>query len=139
MNRVELIGRITKPLELRYTSNNKAVCGFTLAIQRDKDNADFVNCVCWEKLAENLCKYQDKGSLIGVVGELRTRTYEDSKNNKRSVTEVLCNEIEYLAKVENAQKNENIVQNPYEEFGKHTKTEFDIHNQIAIDDEGLPF
>ena len=79
MNRICLIGRITKDLELRYTPSNKAVCDFTLAVNRDKENADFINCVVWEKQAENLKKYQGKGSLIGLDGQLRCESFEKKK------------------------------------------------------------
>ena len=91
-----LIGRITKDLELRHTTNNKAVCEFTLAVNRDKDNADFINCIVWNSQAENLCKYQGKGSQIAVLGELRVETYE-VEGNKRYKTYVLVNNIEFLS------------------------------------------
>lgn len=136
MNKVILIGRITKDLELRYTSNNKPVCEFTLAVNRDKDNADFINCIVWNKLAENLTKYQGKGSQIGLSGELRIDTYEvDDK--RRYKTYVLVNGIEYLSK--NESKEEKPETNPFEEFGNSITTESQIGEQIQIDDEELPF
>lgn len=136
MNKVILIGRITKDLELRYTSNNKPVCEFTLAVNRDKDNADFINCIVWNKLAENLTKYQGKGSQIGLSGELRIDTYEvDDK--RRYKTYVLVNGIEYLSK--NESKEEKPETNPFEEFGNSITTESQIGEQIQIEDSELPF
>lgn len=136
MNKVIMIGRITKNPELRYTSNNKAVCEFTLAVNRDKDNADFVNCIVWNKLAENLTKYQSKGSQIGLSGEIRTESYE-IEGKKRYKTYVLVNGIEYLSKTE--KKEETQETNPFEEFGNSITTESQIGEQIQIEDSELPF
>ena len=126
MNKVLLIGRITKDLELRHTSNDKAVCDFTLAVNRDKENADFINCVVWNSQAENLCKYQGKGSLIAVFGELRVDTYE-VEGNKRYKTYVYVNNIEFLSK-----KEETI---PTEELTTKTITQ----ETIEYTDEDLPW
>ena len=126
MNKVLLIGRITKDLELRHTPNDKAVCDFTLAVNRDKDNADFINCVVWNNQAENLCKYQGKGSLIAVFGELRVDTYE-VEGNKRYKTYVYVNNIEFLSK-----KEETI---PTEELTTKTITQ----ETIEYTDEDLPW
>lgn len=98
MNRVNLIGRITKDLELRHTKNNKAVCEFTIATNRvGGKEADFITCQVWDKQAQNLVEYQGKGNLIGVVGELRTETYEVN-NTKKYKTYVLVNNVEFLEK-----------------------------------------
>ena len=126
MNKVLLIGRITKDLELRHTPNDKAVCDFTLAVNRDKENADFINCVVWNNQAENLCKYQGKGSLIAVFGELRVDTYE-VEGNKRYKTYVYVNNIEFLSK-----KEETI---PTEELTTKTITQ----ETIEYTDEDLPW
>lgn len=123
-----LIGRITKDLELRHTSNDKAVCDFTLAVNRDKDNADFINCVVWNNQAENLCKYQGKGSLIAVFGELRVDTYE-VEGNKRYKTYVYVNNIEFLGKKE---EKDSI---PTEELSTKTTTQ----ETIEYTDEDLPW
>ena len=93
MNKVLLTGRLTRDPELRYTSNNKAVCNFTIAtnrpVVRDGEKiADFINCIVWGKTAENLSKYQSKGSLVGIDGRLESRSYDDKDGNKRYVPEV---------------------------------------------------
>lgn len=89
INRVILIGRLTKKAELKSTPNGKSVCNFTLAVQRDKDNTDFIPCVMWGKTAEVLAQYTDKGSLVGVDGRLQVRSY-DSNGEKKYATEVIC-------------------------------------------------
>ena len=147
MNKLFLIGRLSKDIELRYTQSNKAVASTTIAVNRQKkeDGADFINLVVWGKSAENLYNYQKKGNQIAVDGRIQTRNYEDSDGNKRYVTEVVAENIKFLdsKKQENAQNSQNIVQksnseilkdamtdnNPYAEFGE----------QMTITDEDLPF
>ena len=109
MNKVLLIGRLVRTPELRETKSNKKVCEFTLATNRvNGKDADFIDCMLWDKQAENLVKYQGKGSLVGVSGEIRKESYEinDKKHHK---TYVLVNQIEYLSqtqKTENTPKND---------------------------------
>nr|WP_315046236.1 single-stranded DNA-binding protein [uncultured Leptotrichia sp.] len=76
MNNIVLIGRMTKDPELKYTNNGKGNTRFTLAVQRNKDETDFINCVAWEKTAENIAEYFKKGSQIAVQGTIRTGNYE---------------------------------------------------------------
>lgn len=133
MNKVLLTGRLTRDPELRYTSYNKAVCNFTIAtnrpVVRDGEKiADFINCIVWGKTAENLSKYQSKGSLIGIDGRLESRSYDDKDGNKRYVTEVQVEHIEFLGSKSDGQ-TETKESNPYEEFG----------NAIEISDDELPF
>lgn len=132
MNKVLLIGRITKDLELRETKTGKKVCEFTIATNRvNGKDANFIDCMLWDKQAENLVKYQGKGSLVGVSGELRTETYElnDKKHYK---TFVLVNNIEYLSQT---QKTENTPKNDFESAS--IKTEF--HDQLEITEDDYPF
>lgn len=97
MNTVNLTGRITKDLETKYTNNNKTVCEFSLAVNRvGQEQTDFINCQIWGTQAENLSKYQGKGSLVGIVGSLRVDAYKDKDNNNRYKTYVLVNNVEYL-------------------------------------------
>lgn len=119
MNKICLVGRITKDLELRSTSTGKSVCEFTIAVNRDKENADFITIQVWNKQAENLCQYQSKGSLISVDGALRIDTYEKQDGTKGYKTYVLANNIEYLSsKATQETTQENTQQNdPFEEFG----------------------
>ena len=97
MNKIVLIGNICKDLELKSTPNGKSVCSFNLAVKRRfaKDVTDFIPVVCWNNQAEILCKYCGKGSRIGVSGELQTRSWTDNEGNKRSVVEVVADEVSF--------------------------------------------
>lgn len=103
MNRVELIGRLTKDPELKVPLvGDLKVCGFTIAVNEGKDkNGDdivnFINCSVFGKQAENLVKYQRKGALIGLEGKLRVNTYENEKGDKKTYTSVLVERVEYLS------------------------------------------
>ncbi len=102
MNRVLLVGRLTKDPELRYTPNGIAVATFTLAVNRTFSNqqgereADFINCVVWRKPAENVANYLKKGSLAGVDGRLSTRNYEGQDGKRVYVTEVVADSVQFL-------------------------------------------
>ena len=109
MNKCWLTGRLSKKPELRKINENSCVCDFTIATNRPTNRdgekvADFINCRVWNKQAENLCKYQDKGNLIGVSGEIRTDNYEVN-GTKKYKTYVLANNIEFLeSKKDNVDK-----------------------------------
>lgn len=102
INNVCLVGRLTKPVDLRYTSNGTAFGSFSLAIDRTYKNqagekeTDYINCVIWRKPAVNLSNYTSKGSLIGVEGRLQTRNYENKEGQKVYVTEVLVENFSLL-------------------------------------------
>lgn len=101
MNTVQLIGRLTADVDLRYTQNGTAVGNFTLAVNKriKQDNgpdADFIRCVIWQKAAEALAQYQKKGSLIAVVGSIETGSYEDKDGKTVYTTEVNVRETEFL-------------------------------------------
>ena len=134
MNRVILTGRICKKLELKNLKDDKSVCEFTIATNRiGQEDADFINCIVWNKQAENLVKYQDKGSLIGVEGQLRSDRYEHNGQTKYK-TYILVSQIEFLSSTKKEEK-----ENPYEAFGNSIKTEFDVGHQIEITDDDMPF
>ena len=100
MNNVILIGRLTATPELRHTDSGKAVCNFTLAVERKFKDADgnaitdWIDCCVWNQSAEFLCKWFDKGIRIGVTGELQTRKYEKD-GQTRKITEVLVSSVEF--------------------------------------------
>lgn len=145
MNQVNLIGRITKDLELRYTTSRKAVCEFTLAVNRiGQDQTDFITCVVWGKQAENLTKYQGKGSLIAVNGELRIDKYQNEKGENRYKTYIFCTMIEFLGskKEENSQNNQEIEKNdvsadPFSEFAEEIQKEEQA--TMNFNENELPF
>lgn len=101
INRVLLVGRLTRDPELRYTPNGVAVATFTLAVNRQFTNqqgereADFINCVVWRKPAENVANFLKKGSLAGVDGKIQTRSYEKDGRTVY-VTEVVADSVQFL-------------------------------------------
>lgn len=102
INNVVVVGRLTRAVDLRYTSNGTAYASFTLATDRDFKNqngekeTDFINCVMWRKPAENLANYTKKGSLIGIEGRIQTRNYDNQQGQKVYVTEVLAERFHFL-------------------------------------------
>ena len=102
INRVVLIGRMTRDPELRRTGQGDAVTSFTLAVNRNytsrdgQQQTDFINCVVWRKPAENVERYCSKGSLVGVEGRIQTRNYDDAQGKKVYVVEVICDSVQFL-------------------------------------------
>ena len=100
LNRCVLIGRLTKDPDLRYTQNGKAVCTFTLAVDRnygDKKQTDFIEIVVWGKMGENCANYLSKGKLAAVDGQLTTRSYEAKDGHKVKVYEVVADQVRFLS------------------------------------------
>ncbi|HAM2065720.1 TPA: single-stranded DNA-binding protein [Listeria monocytogenes] len=108
MNRVVLVGRLTKDPDLRYTPAGAAVATFTLAVNRPFKNAqgeqeaDFINCVVWRKPAENVANFLKKGSLTGVDGRVQTRNYEGNDGKRVYVTEIVAESVQFLEPKQNA-------------------------------------
>lgn len=102
MNTVQLVGRLTRDVELRFTSSGTAVGSFTIAVNRNFTNqqgereADFISCVIWRKAAENLANFTRKGSLIAIDGRLQTRSYDNQQGQRVYVTEVVVNNFDLL-------------------------------------------
>lgn len=141
MNRVILVGRLTKDPELRYTQSGKGVASFTVAVNRPfktngEQEADFINGVVWGKPAENLANYMKKGSQIGVDGRIQTRSYDNNEGKRVYVTEVVADSVSFLdskgkqggrqqAQPQQPQKNDN----PFANDGE----------PIEVDESSLPF
>lgn len=124
LNNVVLIGRLTKDPELRYTPNNVAVATFTLAVNRRFKNnegvheADFINCVMWNKSAENLSNWIKKGNLIAITGRIQTRNYENQNGQRVYVTEVVAESFQSLEKRDNAANTNIMIENiPNYDYG----------------------
>lgn len=102
INRVVLIGRLTRDVELRYTGSGTAVGQFTLAVNRSFTNrngereADFITCVIWRKSAENFANFTHKGSLVGIEGRIQTRNYDNAEGQRVYVTEVVVDNFSLL-------------------------------------------
>lgn len=135
MNKVILVGNLTKDVELTTTNSGIAVARFSLAVQRPFKNengeneTDFPNCVVWRNQAENLKKYCHKGDKIGVVGSVQTRSYESTDGIKKYVTEILAESVEFI----NTKKDDS-----KPEAQKEPKAE-QINTFTPIEDDDLPF
>ena len=127
MNKVFLIGRLTRDPELRYTGDNIPVATFSIAVNRDFQNkqgereADFFNIIVWRAQAENVKKYLAQGSQVAIDGRLQTRSYEDNNGQKRNVTEVVANNVEFLG-------SKNSSSNTSSEKGSSKKAEPSIYD-----------
>ncbi|OQB14998.1 MAG: Single-stranded DNA-binding protein SsbB [Firmicutes bacterium ADurb.Bin193] len=101
LNKVILMGRLTKSPDLKYTTSNVPVCSFSLAVDRRFKNAegekqtDFINVVAWRQSAEFISKYFVKGQMMNVVGSLQTRTWDDNNGVKHYATEVVVDEVNF--------------------------------------------
>lgn len=165
LNSVSLTGRLTKDPEIKFTQNNKAVCNFTLAVNRTftdqngERSADFINCVTFNNKAENMGKFLRKGSLIGVSGRLQTRSYDNNEGQRIFVTEVVSNDIIFLDTKNNDQQQNNQYQQnqqannqyqqqnnqyqqqrqqpqPNQQYGQQNQYG---NNSVDINDDDLPF
>lgn len=144
MNKIILIGRLTREPELRYTTSNVAVANFSLAVNRDFKNqegeyeADFINCVAYRKLAETINNYVKKGDKLAVEGGLQVRNYTNSEGRNVYVTEVIVTNIDFLEA-----KKQDYASKEYSSRKDASKEEIDpfVNNdiQLEINDDDLPF
>lgn len=131
MNKVILIGNLTKDPELSTTNSGISVCRFTLAVPRRFQNAegeretDFLNITVWRNQAENCSKYLRKGSKACVTGTIQTRSYDAQDGTKRYVTDIVADEVEFLSSRQNGEGQE--------------KKDEDVAKLQPIDDDSLPF
>lgn len=164
LNRVILVGRLTRDPDLRYTPNGVAVANFNIAVNRPftdangERTADFINGVVWRRQAENLANYMKKGSLIGVDGRLQTRTYEGQDGKTVYVTEVVADSIQFLESKSSQSNQSNHTQsNNNQGYGNQGNSNPGFDNQeqyagayegtniggqgepIDISDDDLPF
>lgn len=120
INRVVLVGRLTKEPELRTTPSGAKVCQYTLAVNRTRKaegqpDADFINCVSWNKTAELMNQYLIKGALIGIEGRIQTRSYDNQQGQRVYVTEVQCESVAFLEPKRNVEEqNQQSQPNTYE-------------------------
>ena len=155
MNKVFLIGRLTRDPELRYTGSNVPVTTFSLAVNRPFTNsagereADFINIVVWRKQAENVKNYLSQGSQVAIDGRIQTRSYDGEDGKKRYVTEVVADNVQFLDS--KGQKADNgdagSAPTPYD-FPAEDETSTtsvksdpfaDFGSSIEINDDELPF
>lgn len=152
MNNVCLVGRLTRDPELRTTSNGIATCTFSLAVDgrpnaQGERTTDFINIVVWRNQAENLCKFCKKGSMVGVVGRITSRSYDAQDGTKRYVTEVVADNVRFLSSKNSGTGSEyvdnvpdysmgdvaaqpaNLEEDPFKDFG----------SEVVLSDDDLPF
>lgn len=150
INRVVLVGRLTKDPKFRTTQSGVSIANFTLAINRNfknKDNetdCDFINCIAFRKLAENVDNFIGKGSLVGVDGRIQSRSYENNEGNRVFVTEVVCDSVQFLEPKGNS--NQNVSQgqqrgtkNQQSGNGSSDNPFANANGPIDIGDDDLPF
>ncbi|WP_251521359.1 MULTISPECIES: single-stranded DNA-binding protein [Staphylococcus] len=124
INRVVLVGRLTKDPEYRTTPSGVSVATFTLAVNRTFTNAqgereaDFINCVVFRKQAENVNNYLFKGSLAGVDGRIQSRSYENQEGRRIFVTEVVCDSVQFLEPKNQNQRHSQDGNNNFQDFGQ---------------------
>ena len=137
MNRVILVGNLTRDPELSTTSSGISYCRISVAVQRRFSNADgnretdFFNITVWRAQAENCHKYLHKGSKVGIVGSLQTRNYDDKDGVKRYVTDIIADEVEFLSSKSSSNDD---FQSDRNEGNKPKKAELK-----PIVDDDLPF
>lgn len=134
INKVVLIGRITKDVELRMTGSGTPVCSFTIAVddryankETNERTTSFINCVAWSNTAKFMSQYTKKGVLLAVEGRLQQRSYETKDGRKGSVVEVICENVQLLSPRDN-----NV--NPGNGFSVE-----ESDDQLTYSDEDLPF
>lgn len=146
MNKVILIGRLTKDPELRKTSTDISTCRFTIAVNRDytsqgqEQKADFINCVAWRNQAENLCKYQRKGNQIAVEGNIQVESYVDASGVRKYTTEVVVNRIDFLDPAAKKEENQNTTkEQQYRQANKQWQQQAFQNTNADISSDDLPF
>ncbi|KXT29411.1 single-stranded DNA-binding family protein [Candidatus Phytoplasma oryzae] len=160
INKVILVGRITKDPELRFVNGDIPLVRFSLAVDRNFSNSsgeketDFIRCVVWRKQAENLVKYISKGALLGIEGSIRINSFENEHNQKQSITEITCSLVRFLESKKNIIKDDNRdfhnndnkknydfqSQNKEQIQNRDIEKEMDLEEDISIEEEdGMPF
>lgn len=162
INKAVLVGRLVRDPEFKITPSGIQVASFTLAINRNFTNqqgereADFINCIVFRKTAENVNQYLSKGKLAGIDGRLQTRSYDNKEGQKVFVTEVVCDNVQFLEPKDSQngsnsyqngtsyQKGNNYTQNNQNVQQGQNKTKYDqqnnpFNNGSDFDDTDLPF
>lgn len=135
INNVVLVGRLVRDPELRYTPSNQAVATFSLAVNRNfkgqngEREADFINCVMWREQAERFCNWTRKGMLVGIVGRIQTRNYENQQGQRIYVTEVVAENFQVLEKRDNTANQNSMTEQMPPSFA----------SPMDITDDKLPF
>ena len=141
MNHVTLIGRLTKDPELKYTQGGKAFCKFSIAVTREfnREEADFIGCVAWDKRAETIAEYLRKGRRIAIQGRLNVRSYEQNGENKW-ITEVIVDKFDFIDTNSNSTGGNYAPQSGTTSNNQASEaTSSTEDNEEIIDDDDFPF
>lgn len=149
INKAVLVGRLVRDPEYRTTPSGVQVASFTLAINRNFTNqqgereADFINCIVFRKTAENVNQYLSKGKLAGIDGRLQTRSYDNKEGQKVFVTEVVCDNVQFL-EPKDSQNGSNSYQNgtSYQKGNNYTQNNQNVQqgqNKAKYDQQNNPF
>lgn len=133
LNRVVIVGRVTADIELQKTNNGTSVARFTLAINKTKDEAIFINCQAWKQRAEYLAQYASKGNIIGVDGRIDVSKYTDSKGVNHNYTYVIAENVRIFDR-NRANESENVSDDKI-----LTEYENDVKTHLNMEIEELPF
>ncbi|MGI5892181.1 MAG: single-stranded DNA-binding protein [Bacillota bacterium] len=142
LNRIILIGRLTKDPELRFTQSGVAVASFFLAVDRSFKNADgqketdFINIIAWRGLGENCANYLSKGKLAAVDGRLQIRNYETKDGQKRTIAEVVADDVRFLSPRESSVATPT---SPSEGYVKNEPVMDNFDEEMPLGDDDLPF
>ena len=145
INRVVLVGRLTRDPELRKTTSGNSVCTFTVALDNRMKNPDgskgtsFIPCTAFTTTAETVSKFARKGLLVGVEGRLNQRSFVRQDGSKGSVLEVICDNVQFLEKREGAVANEEMDIPSFDDMNQETPKESENLDSIEITDDDLPF
>ena len=148
MNKVVLIGRLTKDPELRYTQSGMAVCQFTLAVDKNlskdkkeemeaqnKPTADFPRIIVWGKMGENASKYLKKGNKCAIEGAIQTGSYEDNNGNRVYTTDIVAQHVEFLARLTQDSTNYNSNTNTSQGHQNQSRSNYGTNNNDYFGDD----
>ena len=154
MNKVFLIGRLSREPELRHTTSGMPVCQINVAVSRpvsqgNEPQTDFINVVVWNKQAENVARYLSKGRQIAVEGRIQTRNYDNAEGKRTYVTEVIASNVEFLGSANDNNKTSvnsgGFDENPFDAEPVMDTTSIDndpfasFGEKVEISDSELPF
>ncbi len=140
MNKVFLIGNLTRDPELTETASGVPVCHFSIAVNRNYSSqdgerqTDFFNCTAWRAMAETIARYTKKGKKVAVVGSIQLRNYEDNQGVKRTAVDIIAQDVEFLSPRENGDSFDEIDEAPRQSAPKRKPT-----LQTMDDDSDIPF
>lgn len=146
MNKVILMGRLTRDPEMRQTPNGVAVCSFSIAVNRrfakeGQQTADFINCTAWRQQAEFICKYFQKGSMIAIVGNIQTRSWDNQEGKRQYATDVVVDEVYFTGSKNESQTSGAGGYTPVQSRSDDAFGDMDTMGFQAIDgsEDDLPF